>query len=344
MRRQAIRYAISLTAVLWTCSSFAASAADDNFYRGKVVRLLVGAEAGASYDIYSRLISRHLGRHIPGRPSIVVQNMNAAGGLVAANHLFNVAEKDGTVIATFQRGSALDSLTQNPQARFRAREFNWLGTPASMDDNAYLFIIRHNLPYNTIEDLRRADPPVHVGVVNSPIHILRMAFGLNVKIIVGYGKNALDLAFERGEVDGNGITYANLVSRKPQWIEKNLMRPMIQFGSDKRLKQLPNVPTARELARNPDELALVKLVEAPLQIAYPMAMPPGVSRERVEMMRKAFMDTMNDPAFRKEAIKMRLDYSPRDGRTVEAAIAELAKSPPAAIANYKALFEGRSGE
>jgi tripartite-type tricarboxylate transporter receptor subunit TctC len=213
-----------------------------------------------------------------------------------------------------------------------------------MDDNAYLFIIRSNLPYRTIEDLRKADPPLHVGVVNSPIHILRVAFGLSVKIIVGYGKNALDLAFERGEVDGNGITYANLVSRKPLWIEKNLMRPMIQFGSDTRLKELPNVPTAREIARNPEELALVKLTEAPLQIAYPIAMPPGVPPERVALMRKAFMDTMNDPAFRAEAIKMRLDYSPRDGQTIETAFAELSKSPPSAIASYKALFEGRARE
>jgi tripartite-type tricarboxylate transporter receptor subunit TctC len=119
---------------------------------------------------------------------------------------------------------------------------------------------------------------------------------------------------------------------------------MIQFGSDKRLKELPNVPTAREIARNPEELALVKLTEAPLQIAYPMAMPPRVPRERVALMRKAFMDTMNDSAFRDEAIKMKLDYSPRDGKTIEAAIADLAKSPPAAIASYKALFEGRGRE
>jgi len=345
MPRQTTRRVIALTALVLSCSAFAGkSAADESFYRGKVIRILVGAEAGASYDIYSRLIAKHIGRHVPGRPSVVVQNMNAAGGLVAANHLFNVAEKDGTVIATFQRGSVLDSVTQHPQARFRAEEFNWLGTPASMDDNAYLFVIRNNLPYRTIEDLQRADRPVHVGVVNSPIHILRVAFGLNVKIIVGYGKNALDLAFERGEVDGNGITYANLVSRKPQWIEKNLMRPMIQFGSDKRLKELPNVPTAREIARNPEELALVKLTEAPLQIAYPVAMPPGVPPERVAMFRKAFMDTMTDPVFRDEAIKMKLDYSPRDGQTIDVAINELAKSPPAAIASYKALFEGRGGE
>lgn len=346
MQQKRMRNSLGLAALLvWACSALTGtSVADESFFRGKVVRIIVGAEAGASYDIYSRLISRHIGKHIPGRPSVVVQNMNAAGGLVAANHLFNVAEKDGTIIGTFQRNSVLDSVTQNPHARFRAEEFNWLGTPASMDGNAYLFIIRHNLPYRTIEDLRKADPPLHVGVVNSPIHILRVAFGLNVKIIVGYGKNALDLAFERGEVDGNGITYANLVSRKPQWVEKNLMRPMIQFSSDTRLKELPNVPTAREIARNAEELALIKLTEAPLQIAYPISLPPGVPRERVAMMRKAFMDTMNDPAFRDEAIKMKLDYSPRDGQTIEGAIAELTKSPPSAIASYKALFEGKGSE
>ena len=121
------------------------------------------------------------------------------------------------------------------------------------------------------------------------------------------------------------------------------MRPMIQFSSDTRLKELPNVPTAREIARNAEELALIKLTEAPLQIAYPISLPPGVPRERVAMMRKALMDTMNDPAFRDEAIKMKLDYSPRDGDHSRA-IAELTKSPPSAIASYKALFEGKGSE
>ena len=217
-------------AVFLIASTIEPSVADESFFRGKTVRIVVGAEAGASYDIYSRLISRHIGRHIPGQPVVVVQNMNAAGGLVGANYIYNVAEKDGTVIGTFQRNSVLDSITENPKARFRVQDFNWLGTPASMDDNAYLFIIRASLPYKKVEDLRHADPPINVGVVNSPIHILKVAFGLNVKIIIGYGKNALDLAFERGEVDGNGITYANLLSRKPNWISNNLMRPMIQLS------------------------------------------------------------------------------------------------------------------
>lgn len=316
----------------------APQAVAEDFYRGKTIRIVVGAQAGASYDIYSRLISRHLGRHIPGNPTVVVQNINAAGGLVAANHLFNVADKDGTVVGTFQRNSALDSIIGNPKARFKIREFNWLGTPASMDDNAYLFIIRQSLPYRTIADLRSANPPINVGVVNSPIHVLKVALGINAKIIVGYGKNALDLAFERGEVDGNGITYANLLSRKPQWVKNKLARPMIQFGSDKRLPALPDVPTGQELAINPEALALVKLTEAPLQIAYPIGMPPGVPADRVAIMRKAFMDTMNDPAYRNEAKKMKLDYSPKDGRVIDATLAQIAESPKGAIESYRAIF------
>ncbi len=327
-----------LAAAMLIGSSVGAAAADDSYFHGKTIRIIVGAEAGASYDIYSRLISRHLRNHIPGQPAVVVQNMNAAGGLVAANHIYNVADKDGTVVGTFQRNSILDSTIENPKARFRAEKFNWLGTPASMDDNAYLFIIQASLPYRTVEDLRHADPPVPVGVVNSPIHILKVAFGLNVKIIVGYGKNALDLAFERGEVGGNGITYANLISRKPNWISKKMIRPMIQFGNSERLAVLPDVPTAQELARNPEELALVKLSEAPLQVAYPIALPPGVPPERVAVMRKAFMDTMNDPAFRDEANRMKLDYSPKDHRVIEAVIGELARSPRSAIESYQKLF------
>ena len=308
------------------------------------MRLVVGAQAGASYDIYSRLIARHMGKHIPGEPTIVVQNMNSAGGLAAANYLYNGAAKDGTVIGTFQRSLIFDSIVKNPMAQFKIEKFNWLGTPASMENNAYLFIIRAGLPYTTIDDLRKAEPPIAVGVVNSPTFILKAAFGLSVKIIPGYGKNALDLAFERGEVDGEGITYANLLSRRPQWVTSKLARPMIQFGSPKRLAGLPDVPTARELARDPQELALVKLTEAPLQIAYPVGMPPGVPAERVAIMREAFVDTMDDPAFREEAQKLKLDYSPKDGPVIDAEIAEIAQSPESAIASYRKIFGIRAGE
>lgn len=325
----------------FTTSIAAAAGAEDNYFHGKTIRIVVGAEAGASYDIYSRLLSRHMGRHIPGQPTIVVQNVNAAGGLVAANQLFNTAERDGTIIGTLQRNSLLDSIIERPQARFRIEKFNWLGTPASMADNRYLFLIRSTLWHRTIEDLRKDGPPTHVGVVNSPIHILRDAFDLNVKIITGYGKAALDLAFERGELDGNGITYANLLSRKPQWLNKGLARIMIQFGSPERLPDLANVPTAQELTRTPEQLALVRLVEAPQQISYPMALPPNVPAERVAMLRKAFMDTMKDPAFRDEAIKMKLDYSPRDGKAITTAISEISGTPKAVIESYKRIFGAR---
>ena len=207
--------------------TLATSVAEDNFYRGKTVRLVVGAQAGASYDIYSRLIARHMGKHIPGEPTIVVQNMNSAGGLAAANYLYNGAAKDGTVIGTFQRSLILIPSSKIQWRNSRLRSSTGWGPRPAWRTMLTSSLSGQGLPYTTIDDLRKAEPPIAVGVVNSPTFILKAAFGLSVKIIPGYGKNALDLAFERGEVDGEGITYANLLSRRPQWVTSKLARPMI---------------------------------------------------------------------------------------------------------------------
>jgi tripartite-type tricarboxylate transporter receptor subunit TctC len=312
------------------------SANAEDFYQGKTIKLIAGSQVGASYDSYARIVARHMPRHIPGKPTIIVQNLPAAHGLVAANDLYNLVARDGTTMGVLNRSIVLSSIIGDEKARFKSERFNWLGTAASFADNAYLFVIRAALPQMTIDDVRKPGSPLHVGNSGSPIiAMLDRGLGLNIKMINGYGKSELDLAFERGEVDGVGIAYANLVARHPNWLKKNFIRPLVQFGRVARFSKFPDVPTGREVARNPEQLALVEMAEATLLIAYPFALPPGVPAERVAMIRRAFMETMNDPAYRADVLKGKLDYSPRDGDGVQATIARIAKMSPAVIARYK---------
>jgi tripartite-type tricarboxylate transporter receptor subunit TctC len=315
------------------------------FYRGKTIRLIAGSQVGASYDSYARIVARHMPRHIPGQPIIVVQNVPGAEGLMAANNLFNLAERDGTTIGVLNRATVLASIVGNEQARFKSEQFNWLGTAASFQDNAYLFVIRAALPYRDVDSLRSSPEPLHVGNSGSPlVTLLKLGLHLNVKLIEGYGKSELDLAFERGEVDGVGIAYANLMARHPNWIKNKVARPMIQFGRTQRFEVFPDVPTAREVARDGEERGLVALAEASLLIAYPFALPPGVPPARVALIRNAFIDTMRDPAYRADVLKGQLDYSPQDGDEVQATIANIASMSPAIIARYKEIVVGnRSG-
>ena len=335
--------AVATLALVGFAWNSAATAQD--FYKGKSVKLIVGAAAGGGYDSHSRMVSKHMTRHIAGNPTIVVMNMPAAGGLVATNHVYALADKDGSSIGLFNRYSILAGVLGNEQARFKVEEFNWLGTPASYSDNAYLFVIRSVLPQKTVDDLRTANPPLSVGNVGSaPVRVLKEALGLNLKIIEGYkGSNELDLAFERGEVDGHTVGWANMLSRQPEWIEKNFIRPMIQFGRVDRLPALKDVPTAREVARTPEDRQLIEFTETPLMMAFPFAAPPGVPADRVAILRQAFRDTMNDKAYQSDVEKSKLEYSPKYGDEVQEILATMARTPKAVTDRYKAIEGSRSG-
>jgi tripartite-type tricarboxylate transporter receptor subunit TctC len=312
-------------------------------FAGKTLKLIVGSAVGASYDSYARIVARHMSGRIPGRPRIVVQNLPGAEGLLAANNLYNLAERDGATFGVINRATVLASIIGNEQARYKSELFNWLGTTASFEDNAYLLVVRSALPIRTIDDLRNAPAPVHVGNSGSPlVSLLKGGLSLNVNIIEGYGKSDLDLAFERGEVDVIGIAYANLQARHPDWIPRNFIRVLVQFGRIERFSALPDVPTAREIARTEQEKGLIELAEASLLLAYPFALPPRVARDRVALMRQAFTETMQDAAYRDEVLKGKLDHSPKDGNAVQDIIARIANMSPATIARYKEIVMAKN--
>ena len=301
----------------------------------KAVKVIVSSAAGTSYDSFARVIARHLVKQIPGKPGVIVQNMPGAGGLVAANYLFNIADKDGATLGLLNRNSLIQPIVGNKQARFRSEEFYWLGTPASYRDDPYLFVINANQPYKNAQEVMKAIKPVQVGNSGSVmIDIIKETMGLNVNIVNGYEKNVLDLAFLRGEVDGIGIPYANLIGRFPGMLEKGQVRAIVQYGSVERSPVLPDVPTARELATSPDARVLLGFIEAPLSIAYPFALPPGVPAERAAAMRGAFDRMWEELDYRAEIVGQKLAHAPKGGSEVEREVGELVRAPQSVIKRY----------
>jgi tripartite-type tricarboxylate transporter receptor subunit TctC len=330
-------------AVLAFVAVMIGAATAQEFYSGKQIKIIVSSASGGGYDQYARMLSRHMPKHIPGNPVMIVVNMPGAGGLTAANHLFNIAEKDGTVIGTLNRYTAVMPLLGVEQARFKTEEFNWLGTTASYSDNSYFMFVRADLPHKNIADLRNPDMALNIGVTGTDVPaILKEALGLNFKIVTGYkSHDELMMAVERGELDGNTDGYISLKATRPDWFERRFIRPMIQFGRVDRLPDLADVPTARELARTAEDRALIEFAEAPLLMARPFAAPPGVPKERVEILRSAFMKTMTDPDYLADVKTQKTEHSPTDGAAVQALVRELAKAPPAVIKRYLNALGGK---
>jgi len=249
------------------------------------------------------------------------------------------------VFGTFNRYIVTKPLLGNANAKFKANEFNWIGTTTSYADDSYVLIVRSGVPHRNIDDLRNPALELHIGSIDTDVpQILKDALGLSYKVAYGYkGKDELDLAMERGEADGQTLGWSSVNSRHQHWLKDNLIRPLIQFGRIDRLPALADVPTARELAKTPEDRSLIEFSELPLLMARPFAAPPGVPADRVAILRKAFMQAVNDPEYIAEAGKQKLEMTPRSGEDVQALIAGLGQASPAVIERYKKLVEHPGG-
>jgi tripartite-type tricarboxylate transporter receptor subunit TctC len=327
---------VGAAALLAALTAGPAQAAD--FYQGKTIKMIVGGSVGGGYDTYSRLLATHLAKHLPGNPGVVVQNMPDGGGLVGANYVYNVAEKDGTAISLIARDALTQPLLGQELAKFDPSKFNWLGTPASYGDNAFALYIRSALPQKSIDDMRKADKPLIFGNRGSVfLPLTQEALGANMKVLESYQGNEVSLAMERSEIDGTGTSYTNVMRQNGDWVSKGFIRVVVQYGHEKRSSLLPDVPTAQELAKSPDDLALIRFAELSLTLGYPYAAPPGVPPERVAMLRKAFDETMQDPEYKAAMQKAGLEYSPNSGPNLANDIAQATKASPGVIARYKKL-------
>jgi tripartite-type tricarboxylate transporter receptor subunit TctC len=302
--------------------SWSAAKADPvrDFYKGKAVSIIVGYGAGGGYDLYARLVARHLSKHIPGEPQIIVQNMPGAGSLVAANYIYMTAPKDGTAIATFARSMPMMGvLGGNNNVQFDPRKYTWLGSPSSSQDEAYMLWVRKASPVKDLEDARRPGGPEILlggtadGSTDVDIAMLvKQTVGINLRVIPGYpGSSGINLAIERGEVDGRFIGTSSVASTLPAWLKPDgPMRPLLQFARATRLPEFPDVPTAREAARDERGRQLIELAEIPYLLSRPYVAPPGIPPERAKALQQAFLDMAKDPEFLADAKRQNADVSP----------------------------------
>ena len=307
------------------------------FYKGQQVKLIVGYGTGGGYDVYGRLFARHLGRHIPGNPSVIVQNMPGAGSLRAVNFLANSAPRDGTTIATFSRDMPLLAVIgHNANVRFDARALTWLGSSSSYANDAYFLFVHKDAKVQSLEDARRpGGPPLVLGGTaegatgNDVAMVLRSALGLNLRLISGYpDSGGLFLAVDRREVDGRFVGLSATASSHPTWLASaSHMRKLLQFARVTRHPEFPDVPTARELAADDKTRALIALAELPYRLSRPFAAPPGVPQDRARALQAAFLAVHHDPLYREDAARLKVDISPIGGHDVVRAIDDIAGAP-----------------
>jgi len=315
------------------------TAAPAQDFRGKDVTVYVGSGAGGPYDAYARLLARHLGKHLPGNPSIFVQNMPGASGRRLISFMINVAPKDGTAIATVQRGNAFEPLMG--EAQFDVEKIAWLGN-ANAETNVCM--AWHSSPVRTIEDLRsRAMVVGSSGPASTDSiypNVLNALHGLKFKLVEGY-KSATEthIAMERGEVDGRcGISWDTLQALNADWLRDNRVRMLVQIGLDK-VPELGAVPSVFDLAKTEEERQIWALWAAPLKMGRPFLAPPGMAVDRVALMRRAFDAAMNDNDLRGEAAKMNLAVAPSTGEAVAALLREIYATPKTVV--EKAALAGK---
>jgi tripartite-type tricarboxylate transporter receptor subunit TctC len=316
-----------------------ASAQDAVNFKDKQVRLIVGSAPGGGYDAYGRLLSQYMRRHIPGNPTIVVQNMPGAGSLVLGNYLYNVAPKDGTVFGAVNALLATDPLMYPERVKFDPRQFRWLGS-ALKENHAGL--VWHTSPIKSFDDLFNKELIVAGtgGATNLYPVLTNAILGTKIKMIPGYqGTKQGMLAMERGEVAGNvGITWASLKATSGTWLQEKKINVIIQYGLQKH-PELPDVAWIYDYAKTDADRAAMDLSFGNQEFGRPFLAPPGVPEPVVTMMRTAFEQTMNDPDFRADAEKRMIDLDFTSGSDIQALIEKFYRTPPAVVDRIKTILE-----
>jgi tripartite-type tricarboxylate transporter receptor subunit TctC len=316
-------------------SAAAQSLAD--FYKGKQVNVIIGYGVGGGYDQYTRVLSRYMGDHIPGKPTLVVQNMPGAGSRKAANWLYNVAPKDGSVLASLGQNTPTDQVLGRPGIKFDASKFNWIGNMVVVNNTLAVW---HTTGVKTIEDATKKELAIGATGASSPSvlypQVSNNLLGTKFKIISGYpGGGDINLAMERGEVDGRGSnSWASWKSTKSEWLRDKKVNILFQVGLD-REEDLPNVPLLSELGKTEEDRRVLEVISADVAIGRPILTTPDVPKDRVAALRKAFDDTLKDPAFKAETKKQKMDINPMSGEKLQQVVAKVLAHPPGIIAKVK---------
>jgi tripartite-type tricarboxylate transporter receptor subunit TctC len=315
--------------VLSALPAYAQSAQNaEEFYKGKTINVVIGFSVGGGYDLYARLLAKYIGKHIPGNPTVIPQNMPGAGSLKAANYIFTAAPKDGTYFGTFARTTGINPLLESG-ATFDSRQFGWLG---SVTDDVSLCVSWHATPIKTWQDfISKPSTMGGQGPSSEPdifARLFKNVFGAPIKLVAGYpGTNEIALAMERGEVDGLcGISWSTVKTRHAQWLKEKKINLLVQ-ASFKKVPELDDVPLAMDETKDKEKLQILKLILAAQQMARPFAAPPGIPAERKAVLVKAFDETMKDPDYLADAKKLDLDVNPVSGKELDELLAELYATP-----------------
>ncbi|MFL4986270.1 MAG: Bug family tripartite tricarboxylate transporter substrate binding protein [Xanthobacteraceae bacterium] len=313
------------------------------FYRGKTLRIVVGVAVGSGYDINARLLARHLGAHVPGNPTVIVQNQPGAGSLTMTNQLYAAGPFDGTAIGASFNGMPTTPLFQPAGARFDPVKFNWIGSTNRETQVTYLW---HTAPAQSLADLERTEVIVGAQAPGSTQYdfplLANHVFGLKFKIITGYESTPkIHLAMERGEIHGNGATnWSTLKALNSNWLEEKKVRVVAQWAL-KGHPELTGVPLILDSAKTDADRAALRLVIARLEYGRPFFMPPQVPTERVAAVRRAFDAAVKDPAYLADAEKLKIDVDPLSGEEVANLVEQVSRTPAETVTRVRTALEHR---
>jgi tripartite-type tricarboxylate transporter receptor subunit TctC len=349
MRNEAVaRIGVSAIVVLALMSVSAPAASADavaDFYKGKVLTIVIGYAAGG-FDLYARLLGRFLGKHIPGHPTIIAQNRPGAGSRNAANWLYNIAPPDGTVIATLSQTTPTDQALGEPGIQFNSRNFNWIGNMVVINN---ILFVNASTGVTTLADATKKVLAIGATGASSPSilypQVSNNVLGTKFKIVSGYpGSAEINLAMERNEVDGHGSnSWASVKSERPDWVRNHVVNVLFQVGL-KRETDLPDVPLWTELAQNDDQRRVLEVLSGFIAVGRPFLTAPNVPADRVKALRQAFDDTMKDPLFVDAARTANMYLNPLGGDELQKVVENIIGQPPTVIAQIKRAVEVRDAE
>jgi len=313
----------------------------EDFYAGKTVSVLIGSRAGGSYDAYARLMSRHMGNHLPGRPTLVPKNMPGAAGTKVANHLYSLAPKDGTVLGATLNSIPITALLRPKRAKYKVAEFNWIGTAASP---ANVLAVWHTAGVRSLEDAKKKELIIGATTAGTTMEMYPLManrlFGTRFKVVLGYrGGKGVNLAMEQGEVQGRGSnSWLSYQFQNPDWIRDRKIIPLFQMTLE-RAPALKDVPTLVEYAKTDEQRQVVSLLATTETIGRSMMAPPGIPADRVALLRGAYAAALKDEKLVAEARKAKLALEPIPGEKLQALVESLGRVSDDVVAKIKAAVK-----
>ena len=323
-----IGFASTLIALLGCSSVLAQVQSLEDFYKRNGLKIVISSSAGGGYDTYGRAVARHIGRFLPGKPNVMPQNIPGAGGVRAANFLYNQAPRDGGTIAHLSRGAPFESLMGNRNAQFDVMKFTWLG---NMNEAATILFAAKTAPVKAYRDLFSKELIVGTAVGDAELFgiVMNNVLGTKLKIITGYpGTAETVLAFERGELEGlAGVDYASMTAQRPTWIDNGILVPLVQYALKPHPKVSPTVPTIISMAQTDEERAVLEVIFTRQSMGRPFLAPPEIPIDRAKLLEAALLATAADASFLEDAEKLNLEVSATDSATVRALLTKVHEAP-----------------